>query len=123
VIATGVGNWPTVLPVRPAVIRKDADHNMIIVGNPSADIPTGSGNPTAATSRRSAVASNDPDRNMTKLSKLLDHMDFTVATLISSNADDPGVVPSRTLADFQAAVRDNTRLISQQQRDQDQGLS
>jgi hypothetical protein len=102
--------------MRPAVIHDNGDHDMIIVGNPAPDIPA------TEQSREDNPRTNGSNRDMTELTRLLDHMAFTVATLISSNADDPTVVSS-TLAEFQAAVRDNTRMISQQRRDRDQGLN
>jgi hypothetical protein len=107
-------------PERPAVVRDDFDHDMILVGNTSVNPTVSVGNPPSSHPIRPGVHSNVADRDMTELSRLLDHMAFTVATLISSNAEDPAVV-SKTLAEFQAAVRDNTRLISQQRRERDQG--
>ncbi len=93
---------------------------MILVGTMPPNPSLTGGNQPSARPARPVVTSNVADRDMTELSRLLDHMAFTVATLISSNAEDPTVV-SKTLAEFQAAVRDNTRLISQQKRERDQG--
>ena len=98
----GAGN-PHVTPrVIPTVVRNDGDHHMVSIGS----------TPTASPMRLSGLG-NDVDRDVTELTRLLDHMAFTIATLISSNAEDPALV-SRTLADFQEAVQDNTMLISRQ---------
>jgi hypothetical protein len=56
------------------------------------------------------------EKEVTKLSRLLEHKAFTAATLISSNGDNPARV-ERTLAEFSTAVRNNTRIITQQRQD------
>jgi hypothetical protein len=53
--------------------------------------------------------------NVGELTRLLEHMAFTAATLISSNADDPAHV-SRSLRMFQDSVRDNTRMLQRTRR-------
>jgi hypothetical protein len=93
----------------------------VIVNDPSVASPsTVIDNAPVTPQGRPHVTNNNGDRDMTELSRLLDHMAFTVATLISSNAEDPATV-SRTLEDFQIAVRDNTRIISRRRRERSQG--
>jgi hypothetical protein len=62
------------------------------------------------------VEPDDGEEEVTELSRLLEHMAFTAATLISSHGDDPGRV-ERTLAEFSTAVRNNTRIITQQRQE------
>jgi hypothetical protein len=92
----------------------------VIVNDPPVVIPTLADNAPVTPSASQHVTNSNGDRDMTELSRLLDHMAFTVATLISSNAEDPAVV-SRTLEDFQTAVRDNTMVISRRRRERNQG--
>jgi hypothetical protein len=65
---------------------------------------------------RMVVEPDDGKDEVTELSRLLEHMAFTAATLISSHGDDPARV-ERTLAAFSTAVCNNTRLITQQRQD------
>jgi hypothetical protein len=65
---------------------------------------------------RMVVEPDDGEDEVTGLSRLLEHMTFTAATLISSHRDDPARV-ERTLAEFSTAVHNNTRIIAQQRQD------
>jgi hypothetical protein len=122
VVPTAFYNPHLTSTVRPAVVRDNVDHDMVFVANTSNRLQATEGRPRLAPPTRQGLSSDAAESNMTELSRLLDHMAFTAATLISSNAEDPDMM-SKTLADFQAAVRDNTRLISQQRRNRNQGIN
>jgi hypothetical protein len=66
--------------------------------------------------REKMVVKPDEDEDeATDLSRLLEHLAFTAATLISSHGDDTARI-ERTLNEFSAAVRRNTRTITRQRQ-------
>jgi hypothetical protein len=65
--------------------------------------------------QEATMQTENMEDNVGELTRLLEHMAFTAATLISSNADDPAHV-SRSLRMFQESVRDNTRMLQRTRR-------
>jgi hypothetical protein len=71
--------------------------------------------PPAPGLERMVVEPDDGEDEVTELSRLLEHMAFTAATLISSHGDDTARV-EQTLNEFLAAVRRNIRTITRQRQ-------